>query len=77
MATARCEERERPIGRIHQFAGPFFPVGHPNRSLICGYGKCEHVAMAIWLNENEEESYQQGKRIFALNTYTGAKIAVK
>jgi hypothetical protein len=78
MAAARCKECGKPRRGPHNWSGPFYPAGGSNQAIICGKGSCEKRAEEIWLKEEEEESrYQNGNRIFDLNTFTGGKIKVQ
>lgn len=43
------------------------PVGYPQSGVICGHIRCPNVAL-VWLNLDEERAYQQGQRIFQMDT---------
>jgi hypothetical protein len=59
-----------PNGRESTYsARPYVPVGHPNSGVICGRVGCRRHGFA-WLTLEEERTYAQGERIFAM--YTGA-----
>lgn len=76
MAAARCDQHGKPRGRTYQYGGPYLPL-EPMPALICGRTRCNLPASVVWLKSDEEERYQQGERVFDLNTYSGAKIAVR
>jgi len=76
MAMARCETCGVPNGRTKTYsATPYHPVGHPMSGVICGRPECRALAV-IWLTLDEELQYQQGERIFRMDT-NSVKVAVQ
>lgn len=75
MALARCTNCGRPDGRGgNTYSGtPHDPIGHPDSGLVCGTRDCLAPAQ-IWLTQDEEAEYQQGRRVLQI---TGGHMAAK
>ncbi len=65
MAVVRCRDHGRPCPRIRSYTHVVAPLGRENTALICGRTSCERPG-EIWLEDNEWNEYQQGKRIFEI-----------
>lgn len=75
MAIVRCEDCGRPIGRTRRYICSVEPLNFPDSAVICGKKDCENTGL-VWLEAQERRDYQEGKRIFHLNTRT-TKVRVK
>jgi hypothetical protein len=78
MTLARCPKcthKKPPIGKTTKkgitniYKNYVLPVGYPATASICGTKNCENSAH-IWLNQDEEEEFKNGQRIFSINTGT-------
>ena len=67
MAVARCEKCGRPDPRTNSYAIVHYPVSNPNSAVVCGARGCEQPAR-IWLTNEEQKEYLNGRRVFAFAT---------
>lgn len=74
MALSRClEKHSHPQGRRMHYTGYVYPMGYPDSALICGNPECDNPGV-IWLNQEEEGDYRNGRRIFdGPNNFTKMK----
>ena len=72
MALCRCKDHPPKTNR---YIKSVEPIGYPDTAAICGNIKCQNPGL-IWLDSQETEEYNNGERIFDLNTRT-VKIKVK
>ena len=66
MALVKCEDHEKPKGRPLSYARSVRPVGWPYTAAICGRADCDNPGL-IWLTDDENQSYDKGRRIFGFN----------
>ncbi len=52
-----------------RYARHVSPVGGENTAVVCGTPSCERPGL-IWLEADEARAYDDGQRIFRLNTNT-------
>ena len=71
MALCRCKDHV-PKGRTKTYVSTANPVGYPGTAVICGSKDCQNPGL-IWLTQVEDNSYQNGTRIFKLDSET-AKV---
>ena len=71
MALARCETCRLPEPPARAYPHWHIPVGHPNRSVMCGRAGCTKPAF-IWLTTSEQKYYLSGQRIFRYSSYAPA-----
>lgn len=73
MALVRCETcgvKPRGHGKYtRNYVTHVFPVGHPLSAIICGKSTCMNPGL-IWIEEKELKAYNNGQRIFSLQTAT-------
>jgi hypothetical protein len=75
MALARCEQCGKPQPNKRHYVNARQPVGYPNTALICGRKGCHNPGL-VWLEQREEQEYQQGTRIFSIpNAAAKLKLA--
>ena len=70
MALCRCEAHGIDERRTkHAYDAYALPVGYPQTAVMCGTAGCESPAR-VWLNREQVKEFQQGQRIFNVNTGT-------
>ena len=73
MALVRCNLCGiRPPGRggyKRTYVRNVKPLGHPQSALVCGTPSCTGAGL-IWLEKSESAAYNNGERIFSLQTNT-------
>jgi hypothetical protein len=73
VALVRCSSCGiKPPGRggyKRTYVRSVLAVGHPNSGVICGSPSCNQPGL-IWLEKDELPDYNQGERIFSLQTNT-------
>ena len=69
MALCRCLQYHAwPRGRTTSYVAYVHPMGYPNTALICGLSDCKNPGV-IWLDGDEAEVYENGRRIFEGPSY--------
>lgn len=71
MALVRCEACGiQPAGTGHytrDYVRAVHPVGYPETALVCGRPDCYQPGI-IWLESDESAAYDNGERVFQLQT---------
>ncbi len=74
MALCRCKEKHsNPKGRNENYIASVKPIGYPKTSSVCGRKGCDNPGL-IWLTEDENRLYVEGKTVF---TYASAVSKVE
>ena len=71
MALARCEECAPPIGTKHQYTHRHELFSISSHHNLCGGSGCARPVSIIWLNDEEEQKYLRGERVFTIGGARG------
>jgi len=67
MALARCDTCGSPQGLQRNYLHFHALIPSGNFTILCGSPTCTHPPGCIWLTEEEEREYLNGRRSFRLS----------